>query len=170
MAIYKTTSCSGCGVKWQFMERNPIDLIVGPPVIKCSSCNTFHKTGMLLPSQLSSSHLKSLKSSIKAKIVVVILKALFYLPLVLGLFLSPILLLNHWVKDGVKINWLVYILILIFCWGMSFQAAKVISETIRLLKDIQSRSPLEMIISSHSQMEVEYNKNGGYVESSDWYS
>lgn len=170
MAIYKTTRCSKCGLKWQFMERNPIDLIVGPPIIKCSSCNTLHKTGMLLPSQLSNSHLTSLKFSIKTKIVVVVLKALFYLPLALGLFLSPILLLNHWIKVGVKINWLAYILILIFCWGMSLQAVKIISETIRLIKEMQSRSPLEMIISSHSQMEVEYNKNGGYIESSDWYS
>lgn len=46
MAKYQSSSCGHCGVNWQFMGSN--DTNIGPPKVKCRSCNQINSTKMYL--------------------------------------------------------------------------------------------------------------------------
>lgn len=44
MGIYTTTKCGHCGEKWEFLSSKRSNILLGPPVVKCSSCNGLNKT------------------------------------------------------------------------------------------------------------------------------
>ena len=172
MAEYKTISCGQCGDKWVFLERNRFDLIVGPPIIKCSHCGSLNKTNMKLPSQLNKRDLKRLKSKLDGTIFLGLFKAIFYLPMGLGCLIAPLLLLNKRIESGIEIGlseWFVFILALLFCWGMANEARKTITETIYLIKDIIYDSPSKLVLENYKSVEEEFIQNGGYIESDVWF-
>ena len=44
MGTYITTKCGHCNVKWEFLNSTRLNIKLGPPIIKCSSCNGLNKT------------------------------------------------------------------------------------------------------------------------------
>lgn len=41
---YVTTKCGHCKTKWEFLSSERVDILLGPPVVKCSSCGGLNKT------------------------------------------------------------------------------------------------------------------------------
>tara|TARA_B100001057_G_scaffold467842_1_gene526372 strand:- start:120 stop:578 length:459 start_codon:yes stop_codon:yes gene_type:complete len=44
MATYITTRCGHCNIDWEFLNRKRLNIKLGPPIVKCSSCLKLNKT------------------------------------------------------------------------------------------------------------------------------
>jgi len=146
MGIYKTTKCGHCGIKWEFLKPS-LDEKLGPPFIKCQSCNTLNKTKSKLYRDLS------LKEQDKLR------------------FKND--------KIFFIINILIIILCLLWGWGLlqvEIEERSLIGTLLVLsipglilfnsIKRIEGHQPLNEIV---SELEKEYDNNGGFIWSNQWY-
>ena len=146
MGIYKTTKCGFCDIKWEFLKPS-LDDRLGPPIIKCQSCNTLNKTKSKLFRDLTQKEQKMIKFKNDK---------LFFL---INTFLIVISILLGWILLGIEVEdrSLMGTLIVLSVPGLILFGS---------IKRIEEHESLDEIV---SKIENEYDKNGGFIWSNQWY-
>lgn len=146
MGVYKTTKCGYCNDTWEFFY--PLsDESLGPPIIKCVKCYHLNKTKSKLFREMNEKE----QNWIKFKN-----DTLFFIINTIIILFGIVMM---WGLLGIEVENRSYIGTLIV---LSIPGSIIFGSIKRIVK----HQPLNEIV---SELEKEYDNNGGFLYSNQWY-